>query len=83
MEEYDVKGKQWIQDKEVLLYKPYKVNLSKLKTPELTLIQDKIETSRNTWNSCKHQYRPLNSIHHLITNPCNHKENKTNNTGKK
>jgi len=43
MEEQDVKGKQQIQDKKVLLYKPYKVDLPKLKTPELIFIQDKIE----------------------------------------
>ena len=38
----DTKGKQWIQDKEVFLYKLYEVDSSKPKTPELTFIQDKI-----------------------------------------
>jgi len=31
-----------VQDEEVLLYRPYKVNLSKPKTPEPKFIQDKI-----------------------------------------
>jgi len=43
MKEQDVKKKQQIQDEEVLLYKPYEVDLSRPKTPELTFIQDKIE----------------------------------------
>jgi len=34
MKEPETKGKQQIQDEEVLLYKPYKVDLLKLKTPE-------------------------------------------------
>jgi len=37
-EEQDVKGKQQIQDEEVLLYKPYKVDLPKSKTPKPTFI---------------------------------------------
>jgi len=42
IKEQDTKGKQQIQDKEVLLYKPYKVDLSKPKTPEPTFVQNKI-----------------------------------------
>ena len=41
--EQDIKEKQQIQDEKVLLYKPYKVDLSRSKTPELTFIQDEIE----------------------------------------
>ena len=36
------KGKQQIQDEEVFLYKPYKVNVSRPKTPKPAFIQDKI-----------------------------------------
>jgi len=36
----DNKGKQ---EKEVFLYKPYDIDLSRLKTLELTLIQDEIK----------------------------------------
>jgi len=36
------KGKQQIQDKEVLLYKPYKINLLRPKSPEPMFIQNKI-----------------------------------------
>jgi len=43
IEEQDVKEKQQIQDEKVLLYKPYKVDLPKFKTPKLTFIQDEIE----------------------------------------
>ena len=39
----DVKGEQQIQDEKVLLYKPYKVDSLKFKTPKLIFIQDKIE----------------------------------------
>ena len=42
MKEQDTKGKQWIQNKEVLLYKPYKANSPKPKTPKPTFIQNKI-----------------------------------------
>ncbi len=42
MEEPEPKGKQWIQDEEVLLYKPYKINPPRPKTPESTFIQDEI-----------------------------------------
>jgi len=37
------KGKQWVQDKEVLLYKPYKVDSLKPKTLEPKFIQDSID----------------------------------------
>ena len=43
MKEPEPKEKQWLQDEEVLLYKPYKVNTSRSKTPEPTFIQDKID----------------------------------------
>jgi len=43
MKKQDTKRKQWIQDKEVLLYKPYKVNSPRPKTPELTFIHDEIK----------------------------------------
>ena len=43
MKGQDIKGKQQIQDEEVLLYKPYKVDPLRPKTPELTFIQDKIK----------------------------------------
>ena len=36
------KGKQWIQDKEVLLYKSYEVNSPKPKTPKPMFTQDEI-----------------------------------------
>jgi len=36
------KEKQQVQDKKVFLYKPYNINESRLKTPKLTFIQDKI-----------------------------------------
>ena len=38
----NTKGKQWIQDKEVFLYKHYEVDSSKPKTSEPTFIQDEI-----------------------------------------
>ena len=41
-EESEPKEKQWIQDKEVLLYKSYEVNLPKSKTLESRFIQDEI-----------------------------------------
>jgi len=37
------KGKQWIQDKEVLLYKPYEVELPRPKSSKPMFIQDKID----------------------------------------
>jgi len=43
MKEQDTKEKQQIQDKKVFLYKPYKVDSSRPKTPEPTFIQNKIE----------------------------------------
>ena len=43
METQDPKGKQQIQDKKVLLYKPYEVNSLKPKTLEPKFIQDKID----------------------------------------
>ena len=42
IKEQDTKGKQWIQDEEVLLYRPYEIDLSKPKTPKPTFIQDEI-----------------------------------------
>ena len=38
LKDQDIKGKQQIQDEEVLLYKPYQVNLPRPKTPELIFI---------------------------------------------
>ena len=43
MKELDIKEKQHIQDKKVLLYKPYKVDSPRPKTSKLTFIQDKIK----------------------------------------
>ena len=43
MKELETKVKQWIQDEEVLLYKPYKVDSLKPKTSEPRVIQDKID----------------------------------------
>ena len=43
MKKQDIKGKQWIQDEEVLLYKSYKVDSPKSKTSKLIFIQDKIK----------------------------------------
>jgi len=40
--EMEDKGKQWVQDEEVFLYKPYDVVPSRPKIPEPTFIQDKI-----------------------------------------
>ena len=37
------KEKQWIQNKKVLLYKPYKVEPLRPKTPKPTFIQDEID----------------------------------------
>ena len=43
MKELDSKGKQQIQDKEVLLYKLYEVNPLRPKTSKPTFIQDEIK----------------------------------------
>ena len=43
MKESKSKEKQWLQDEEVLLYKPYEADLSRPKTPEPMFIQDKIK----------------------------------------
>ena len=42
MKDQDFKGKQQIQDEEVLLYKPYQVDPLKPKTPEPIFIQNEI-----------------------------------------
>jgi len=43
MKKQDTKGKQQIQDKEVLLYKSYEVDSPRPKTSKLIFIQDKIK----------------------------------------
>ena len=42
MKKLEPKWRQWLQDEEVLMYKPYKVNSPRPKTPASTFIQDKI-----------------------------------------
>ena len=41
--EMEDKGKQWVQDEEVFLYKPYDMAPSRPKTPEPMFIQNKID----------------------------------------
>ena len=43
MKEQNIKRKQQIQDEEVFLYKPYKVDPPRSKTSKPTFIQDKIK----------------------------------------
>ena len=43
MKDQDMKGKQQVQNKKVLLYKPYQVNSLRYKMPELIFIQEEID----------------------------------------
>ena len=59
MKELETKVKQWIQDEEVLLYKPYKVDSLKPKTSEPRVIQDKID---NLDKYMKYMQSPVQTI---------------------
>ena len=59
MKDQDSKGKQQIQDEEVLLYKPYQVDLPRPKTSEPIFIQDEID---NLEKYMKYMQTPIITI---------------------